>query len=476
LETEFVSKCFPLLASRAKAALPGNLVVALQLVQATAPGSKSDVELLTKQASWVYYRALFKVTRESSLMTTKTEEKPGGGSYLSNLLLGLLPLLVCVQLLGCITFFPQALRGHADFRQLYTAGYMVRTGHAGELYDYRAQKKFQDALVGDDKGILPFIRPAYQALFFVPFSLLPYRASYLAFLFVNLAVLAIAFWLLRPSMSNLSGIWQGLPVFVFLVFYPVALALLQGQDSILLLALLAVAWVSLDRGRELVAGFLVGLGLFKMQIVIPIALLFLLWRFLRFCAGFMLSTVVVSLVSVWVVGLAQTVAYARSLFSVGTGLAAASDQIHYPLRISIMANLRGLIFGLGNGRLSTFSLQALTIFGSIILLAAVVGFTLPKPRGTDAFTIAITASVIVSYYLFIHDLSVLLIPIAITLDHFINPATTSNASDRLAAWMAAVLLVAPMAIFLIPENFYLLSVLLCTFLLLLTSHSLGKQS
>ena len=193
-----------------------------------------------------------------------------------------------MQLLGWLTFFPSALRGHADFRQLYAAGYMVRTGHASELYDARAQQQFQNALVGNDERALPFIRPAYQALLFVPFSLLPYRSAYLAFLAVNLLLLAMAFWLIASTMRNLARIWRGLPVFVFLVFYPIALALMQGQDSILLLVLLAAALVALDRGREMMAGMLVALGLFKMQIVIPIALLFLLWRRWRFFAGFAL--------------------------------------------------------------------------------------------------------------------------------------------------------------------------------------------
>jgi hypothetical protein len=78
----------------------------------------------------------------------------------------------------------------------------ARTGHAGELYNYPAQQAFQDTLVGNDEPALPFIRPAYQALFFVPFSLLPYRTAYLAFLALNLVLLAIAFWLLRSTMEN----------------------------------------------------------------------------------------------------------------------------------------------------------------------------------------------------------------------------------------------------------------------------------
>jgi hypothetical protein len=405
------------------------------------------------------------------LIAPRTISPSRGTRILPDLLLGILPILIGIQLLGWITFFPAALlHGHADFRQLYAAGYMVRTGHAGELYDIRAQQQFQDVLVGNDERALPFIRPAYQALLFVPFSLLPYRTAYLGFLAVNLVLLAMTFWILRPNMRNLSRVWQGLPVFVFLVFYPVALALMQGQDSILLLLLLAAALVALEQGQERRAGILVGLGLYKMQIVIPIALLFLLWRRWRFFSGFALSGSLLTLISLWVVGFAQTAAYARSLFSVGTNLATAHQ---FPLRVSIMANLRGLIFGLLGARLPAFWIQALTIVASILVLLWAARAVPGKQRTADGFVIAITASLIVSYYLFIHDLSVLLIPIVITLDRFILPnpnvsaETTPNALDRAAAWMSAALLVAPMCIFLIPDQFYLVALPLCALMVIL---------
>jgi hypothetical protein len=409
-------------------------------------------------------------------MTPKTISRSRGTRILADLVLGILPILVGIQLLGWITIFPDALlHGHADFRQLYAAGYMVRTGHAGKLYDIRAQQQFQDVLVGNDERALPFIRPAYQALLFVPFSLLPYRTAYLAFLAVNLVLLAMTFWILRPNMRNLSRVWPGLPVFIFLVFYPSALALMQGQDSILLLLLLAAALVALEQGQERRAGILVGLGLFKMQIVIPIALLFLLWRRWRFFAGFALSAGLLSLISLWVVGIAQTAAYAHSLFSVGTNLATARQ---FPLRVSIMANLRGLLAGVLGDRLPAFWIQALTIVASILVLLWAARAVTGKQKAADAFVIAITAGLIVSYYLFIHDLSVLLIPIVITLDRFIFPnpnftgsnisaGTTPPALDRAGAWMSAALLVAPMCIFLIPDQFYLIALPLCAFMVIL---------
>ena len=69
----------------------------------------------------------------------------------------------------------------------------------------------------------------------------------------------------------------------------------------------------------------------------------------------------------------------------------AVDQFKFPLRVSIMANLRGLIFGLMGTRLPAIWTQALTIVVSAILLLWVVVSTPTKIRAVDALVIAITA-------------------------------------------------------------------------------------
>ena len=393
---------------------------------------------------------------------------------MQDILLGILPIIFCMQFLAWLTFLPKALRGHADFRQLYVAGYMVRTGHRTQLYDYAAQAYFQNTLVSNDERALPFIRPAYQALMFVPFSLLPYRTAYLGFLLLNLLLLALAFLMLQPRLRGLSRVWPGLPPALFLGFYPVALALMQGQDSILLLALLAAALVSLERNRDLTAGALAGVGLFKFQIVVPIVLLFLLWRRWRFVKGFMFSAILVGLLSFITSGWAETVVFVHSLLSVGAGLPAVPGEINFPLRINIMANLRGLIYGLASLRAPQRWLQVTTLLLSSIVVISVRARGRQQPGG-DALVLAITAGVVVSYYLFIHDLSILLIPIVLTLDRFISRNGTGEPFGRAAAAISALLFVAPMCIFVIPAHFYLVSVLICAFLFVLMKR-LPEQS
>ena len=383
-------------------------------------------------------------------------------NYLRDFLIGALPLLFSIQFLAWLAFFPNALRGHADFRQLYAAGYLVCTGHSHELYDYGLQRQVQDSLVSNDERALPFIRPAYQALLFAPFSFISYRTAYLAFLIVNLGALVLCFVLLRDNLGNLKNEWWGLPPALFLAFYPVSLAIMQGQDSILLVACLCASLLCLRRGRQVSAGLLLGLGFFKPQIVIPVTVLFYGWRSWKFLAGFTITSGILTAVSMRITGWPQTLVFIRSLLSVGVSTNPA-DPIKFPLRVTLMANLRGLIAGLFAGHLPTAWIQVATVVASILVLIW-VGSLVPRNHNEDElFSIAIVASVFVSYYLFIHDLAALLIPIVVTLNRFIS-CQTSGVPSGFAKWTAAALLIAPMLVFLTPGHFYLVSLLIGTFL------------
>ncbi|HEV2728767.1 MAG TPA: hypothetical protein VGV15_01945 [Terriglobales bacterium] len=57
------------------------------------------------------------------------------------LALALPAMLFGLQIPAWFGFVHIIADGHGDFRQLYAAGYIARTGFARELYDYAAQKR-----------------------------------------------------------------------------------------------------------------------------------------------------------------------------------------------------------------------------------------------------------------------------------------------------------------------------------------------
>jgi hypothetical protein len=133
--------------------------------------------------------------------------------------------------------------------------------------------------------------------------------------------------------------------------------------------------------------------------------------------------------------------------------------------------LRGLLFGLLDRTIPLFWTQALTIVVSLAVLVWVA--MVPVRRVTESFLLAITTSVLVSYHLLIHDMSVLLIPIALTLSRFIEAEATGDRDGRILARAAALMFVAPLCESFIPDYFCVVAIPLCLFLFTVLRHVSG---
>jgi len=363
-----------------------------------------------------------------------------------------------------------AMKGRVDFRNLYTAACMVRTGHSRQLYDYDSELAFQNSLVSPQPKAMLYLRPAYHSLSFIPFSFLPYKAAYFAFLVFNGGLLVVSYRLLRSQLNSLATVWKFLPAAMFLLFIPIIFSLLQGQDSIEFLALMALAFVSLKRGHEGWAGLLVGVGIWKLQILAPLGLLFLLWKRWRFVAGLSVTAVLCLSVSAWLVGIAQLGTYFHTLMEI-KGVADTGQFGHsqYAVVVSAMPSLRGLLFALLHAHASPSVLFVLHLLIAFLVLILAAWFHRNARRSSDLFLIAITASCFVSYYLFVHDLSMVVIPIVLAMDRCL---AVGSGGDKYQAWMApsaAVMFMAPACAFFSPAHLYLVSIPLLIFLLTLSS-------
>lgn len=348
------------------------------------------------------------------------------------LLVGMLPLLIGFQLLLVFTYLPKGLKGHSDMRQLYTGAYMIRTGHGTELYNYDVQQNFEKALVPvREDYVLPVNHLAYEELFLAPLTFLSYRNAYIVFLVFNVLLLVLCAWLLNASMEQLGGRSKWLYPLLILTFCPLSRALIGGQDSIIMLTLLAGAWLSMQRQNEFIAGLLVGLGVFKFQITIPIALLFLLWRRWRFSKGFALSSCAAGLTSLALVGVSGVRDYVDMLLAMSVRLRSQADIVRYCTNPVSMGNIRGLVTALFEGRVPHIYVQILVWVSSIAVLAIAA-------RQRPSLPLAISSASLVSYHFLAHDASVLIIVLG---------AALCSASTFRGA-VAIALLLAPFSAFL----------------------------
>jgi Glycosyltransferase family 87 len=296
-----------------------------------------------------------------------------------NFIVRLFPLLLAVELVTAVKFFPEAMRGNTDARQFYVGGYMLRTGHRREFYDAALQQRLEERLASPMRGLLPVNHPAAEYLIWVPFSLLSYGKAYVAFAIFSSLVLAACFLLLRGKVKD-----DRLLAASFLGFPPVMIALIQSQDSILLLLLVCLAYVSQN---ELVSGLLIGLGVFKFALVLPIGLLYVLWRRWRFVAGFALSAGAVALVTLMLIGVRQSIHYVHFIF-----------QTEY-LPAKAISNLRGVVGVLGGNPL-------LGVAASLTLI-------LLCWRAKPSLTLALPIALMSSYQTLPHDLVLLLIGVSV---------------------------------------------------------------
>jgi hypothetical protein len=300
--------------------------------------------------------------------------------------LGLAPLLAGIGLLSASIYIPQALNGNADFRQLYSGGYMIRAGLRHDLYDQSAQHTIENSIVSASPQVLPINHPAYEYLLFLPFTFLSYKKAYGSWVVMN--ILGLAFCGNRLA----QGLDRWLVFALIVGFAPTWATVLQGQDSVWFLVFLLL---SMDAKTEIGRGMVLGFTAFRFHLLVPILIMFAVWKRWRVALGILSSAIPLAVLSVSIVGLSGTLHYVE--------MAAASTEI----RKGPPANLYGffqMVLGRQHSHVAMF-------------LAAVCGiiFFWHASRSKPSLATAILMVPLASYYVMMHDLVVLLVPIAMFL-------------------------------------------------------------
>jgi hypothetical protein len=337
--------------------------------------------------------------------------------------------MVLCQIGICFSGLNSALGG-LDFRTFYSAGHMVRSGEAVQIYDIVSEKRVQDALVAPRQEALPFFNPAYAALPFVLLSLFGYKAAYFIFFSLNFMMAVFAAAVMRPYLAGIADVWQGLPTFLFLCFVPVGIALREGQLSLIMLLLCCTCFAASQTSRPFVAGLLLALALIKFQIALPMAVLFLAWRRWRFVAGFASGGVALAGISLWITGINGSGGFWHSIVSssVSSSTTVAMSQM------SRMANIYGFFYSISNGA-HWGQVLAIVCSGLILLWGMFQRPSIPM---------ALLIGILVSFHLYQYDLSLLLLPVSLAFNQavvsFVSLPSGSPLSKKyiLSSWPSAV--------------------------------------
>jgi hypothetical protein len=336
------------------------------------------------------------------------------------------------------------LQGYGDFASFYPAAQMVRLGESARLYDPGLQREMQQQFplsVRKRRGPLPYIRPPFEALLFIPLAYFKYPPACVLWTGFNvILLLVVAAILSRIRGQERGASTYGLIALLSFAFFPVAFDLVVGQDSILLLLILAVGLRLLLRGKEFECGAVLALGLFKFHLVIPLLAIFVLRKKGRLVLGFAAVAGVLLAISWMMVGSTGIWAYPRYLWRLNR-----VPELGM-VNVQNMPNIRGLLSSvLGN---SSFPVAAHWFLGGIVVLGIVIASR--SWRGEDrnsvvaAFCFSIVITLATSYYANGYDLTLLLVPLVLLGNAFWRGKEISGWPRMLFLGSAAGLLFTPL--------------------------------
>ncbi len=198
---------------------------------------------------------------------------------------------VCIWLVYALSLATPGLRDRngklkgTDFLHFYTLGSLALEQRGDALYDARAQAAQAERLVPESKGI--YFQPVYGpqvALLFSPLAHLSY--GWAALLWISLSALLYG-WCCRAAWEKCPALQQdGKTIALLAVAYPAFFNLVaHGQTSALALLCFTAAFFAFLREKPFYAGIAIGMLIYKPQLGLAAAFVFLCAREWRVVAG-----------------------------------------------------------------------------------------------------------------------------------------------------------------------------------------------
>jgi len=305
-----------------------------------------------------------------------------------------------------------------DMLQYYLMGKALRAGE----YLYQPMNILALKLTGADRYYHhPSPYPPPMALFSVPLSYADLPRAPIVWFGIEFAALSVALILLTTWYRGKFSPWiSGVVLIITLGFYPVWVSLVQGQVSVILLTLLAAAWMLMRARHTFAAGLLLGISISIKLFAWPVLLYFLLkkqWRTL-IAAGLMAASLhaltaifvgIEPLVDYYlrvpgeVLPYYQAHWYNVSLWTLGWRLFAGTES---PMLVGPVAPPLVSLPGLA------------PIFSTLAVMAALgagLYWALRSKSGDTSFALMVCTSLMISPITWIHYYSMVLIPIAVVL-------------------------------------------------------------
>ncbi len=284
-----------------------------------------------------------------------------------------------------------------DFMSFYAAGSLLLR-HPHSLYSMAAMRA-QEIAIGSS-GYLPWAHIPPEAVLIAPLTLLSFRAAFAVWSALNICMFVASGWLLREEILSLT---PGLRCVLLAFFFsPIAGGLILGQDHGILPLLWVLAYRKWKASDDFSSGLWIGLSLLRYPFAIPMLLFFVVLRKWKLLAGAALSGSALVAASFLLVGPGLVPSYLSLL-----RFQAANDagMIH------LEPTIRGFAAFLPS---HPNAVAAAAIIGLLVwALVAVQGMT-----RLHAFSFALLISLLADVHAPYYDMTVLAIPLLLSLKEF----------------------------------------------------------
>ena len=384
--------------------------------------------------------------------------------------------LVFAIIFGAAVFSSPAEKSEdvRDFSEFYCAAQMVAAGLGQSLYDIGLQAEFISRVAAVHTF---YNHPPFETLIFVPFTFFNYQLAYALWTLFSIGLMVIAAWLIESRSKVSLALFHytripadlGLVLVIFLTFAPATTSLLTGQDSMLMLLIYTLVFVLLKRKAPFTGGCVLALGLFKFQLILPFALVLLARRKWSFLTGFTIAGGALVLLSTAVSGFQVLGTYPKFLLFDKTYQRFAGFQPEF------MPNVRGII-SLLFGRWMASSLVVLVVAALSLLILGLAARRWRDDQFDLSFSSAVLATLLTSYHLYNYDVTLLLLPMAVSCGELARQKRLLM-SPRLLAVAMIVVLIPPLHRVLIQYSIYaLIFVPLSVLLLIILRETESAQS
>ena len=346
------------------------------------------------------------------------------------LLLAVLALVYTINLIGGQGRFDA--RGDiigCDFLAFYGGARDVLEGRSDLLYDFDHQRSLHQSIAQNPewKYFYPYVNPPFYAVWCAPFGALPYLPAFAAWVLTSLGAILLSVRLLGKA-EGFDRATMSTAMLVAVAFPPAFMNLAGGQNGAFNLVLLTLCVVLQFRSRDLAAGAVLGLLLFKPQLVITMAALWVIKRRWRSLAGLGMVGAPLA-IGCFVFMPEASWEFVGISAKIGTLLHQGSFEVWKQnswygfFTLAMHPNWPTLL------RLFTVVACGLTF---VLLLLA---WRTPWKPGTETFRLqmaaTIVASLLISPHLYVYDLTVLILPGMLLAGHVLRTGERNALSSTL---------------------------------------------